>query len=367
MATPLKDLYCDTFYASFCSDFKQVNPSFDATGFTRAIFNDAFDSMELKDRMKHTTATLHEFMSGNYVNDVQLLLNLVETLDKNDRYGMGLEYQFLPEYVSEYGLDYWDESIPALERITQFTTCEFAVRPFLTKFGQDMVDQMIKWSKHKNHKVRRLASEGTRARLPWGMALPVFKKDPGPILPILENLKNDGSEFVRRSVANNLNDIAKDNPAITLRLATEWIGFSKERDALVKHACRSLLKAGDQTALALFGLDSKGLEASNFAVHTPRVSMGERMRFSFMVENNTNKNRNIRIEYAIHHLKKNGERTKKVFKISEREIGASTSFSMEREHHFKPITTRVYYSGIHYVSVILNGLEGDKQSFELLV
>ena len=95
--------------------------------------------------------------------------------------------------------------------------------------------------------------------------------------------------------------------------------------------------------------------------------MGERMRFSFMVENNTNKNRNIRIEYAIHHLKKNGERTKKVFKISEREIGASTSFSMEREHHFKPITTRVYYSGIHYVSVILNGLEGDKQSFELLV
>ncbi|MGY0037975.1 DNA alkylation repair protein [Pedobacter sp. NJ-S-72] len=135
--------------------------------------------------------------------------------------------------------------------ITQFISCEFAVRPFLAKYGGQMMIRMEKWSLHESHKVRRLASEGSRSRLPWAMAVPGLKKDPSPILPILENLKNDPSEWVRKSVANNLNDISKDHPEIVIAIANRWKGLSKETDAIIKHGCRSLLKQGHAKILPI--------------------------------------------------------------------------------------------------------------------
>ena len=137
----------------------------------------------------------------------------------------------------------------AIEFITQFITCEFAVRPFLLKYGDKMMNQMRAWSLHKSHKVRRLASEGSRPRLPWAMAIPALKKNPMPVLTILENLKNDPSESVRRSVANNLNDISKDRPGMVLKIANAWKGQNKETDAIVRHGCRTLLKHGHPEVL----------------------------------------------------------------------------------------------------------------------
>jgi 3-methyladenine DNA glycosylase AlkC len=89
----------------------------------------------------------------------------------------------------------------------------------------------------QNHDVRRLASEGCRPRLPWAMALPQFRKDPSPALPILEKLKNDESDYVRKSVANNLNEISKDHPQLVLDICERWYGQTANTDWLVKHAC----------------------------------------------------------------------------------------------------------------------------------
>ena len=197
------------------------------------------------------------------------------------------------------------------------------------------------------------------------MALPALKRDPAPTRPILENLKHDDCEIVRRSVANNLNDISKDNPAVTLELAQNWLGANAATDALIKHGCRTLLKQGNPAALALFGFDAASFEVVDFALHTPRVAMGQTLDFSFRIANRANQPKILRLEYALFFLRKNGQQSKKVFKISEREINAGKTLSLEKKHRFKPITTRRYYAGAHAVALIVNGAEQQRFEFEL--
>ena len=141
-----------------------------------------------------------------------------------------------PDYVECYGLEHFDSSISALETFTKYSSAEFAVRPFIMRYEQKMMSQMRKWSRSKNHHLRRLSSEGCRPRLPWSMALPAFKQDPTAILTIISALLSDGSEYVRRSVANNLNDISKDHPEIVIEITRQNLGQSDATDKLLKHA-----------------------------------------------------------------------------------------------------------------------------------
>lgn len=224
---------------------------------------------------------------------------------------------------------------------------------------------MFLWSKHSNKWVRRLASEGSRPRLPWAMALPSLKDDPDPILPILKNLRNDSSETVRRSVANNLNDISKDNPEIVIDIARKWFGLSKDTDALVKHACRTLLKRGDSQTLKLFGFGNDKISLGNFKITTPEVRIGEALLFSFSIQNKDDKHNLVRLEYGLYYKKKNGELSRKVFKISERSIEPGKKYEIEKKQSFKRITTRKFYVGTHRVSIIINGRESETKEFRL--
>ena len=186
-----------------------------------------------------------------------------------------------------YGLEDWDVSLPALEWFTQYSTSEYAVRPFIQQAPDIMIEQMMKWSFHHNHHVRRLASEGIRPRLPWGIALQQFKVDPAPIIPILTNLKEDESLYVRKSVANNLNDISKDHPDIVLDLAKEWLGKHSYTDWIIKHACRGLLKKGNKQALSLFGFhDTNAVQVIDFVVDRTELCIGEEFTFSFQIRGN---------------------------------------------------------------------------------
>jgi hypothetical protein len=171
---------------------------------------------------------------------------------------------------------------------------------------------------------------------------------------------------VRRSVANNLNDIAKDNPDVVIDIATRWKGLSKERDWLVKHGCRTLLKQGNSQVLKLFGFDSRNVALANFEIITPVVKIGETLEFSFSLLNNDPANQMIRLEYGLYYKKKNGEFSKKVFKISEREIKANQQYKIIKKQSFKLITTRVFYTGTHRLSIIINGEEHQLKSFELV-
>lgn len=362
----IKDIYSPSFYNQFAGYLKKADPSFHKKEFIDRIYANDFEKMEWKDRMKHTTRVLHHFLPDNFPKAVRQIDQLI-TLLREDQIGEGgLAFVIFPDYIETYGLDNLDTSVKAFGSITQFVSCEFAVRPFIIKYGQKMIDEMIKWSLHKSPAVRRLASEGSRPRLPWAMAIPALKKDPTPILPILENLKNDPSDSVRRSVANNLNDIAKDHPDIVLKIAAKWKGASKEADAIIKHGSRTLLKQGHTEILSLYGLDSKGITLSGLKIATPKVKIGSYLEFSFTIHNENKKDHTVRLEYGIYYRKAKGHLNKKVFKISERIYAPGEKCLVQRRQSFKLITTRKFHTGQHKLSIILNGEEKALAVFTIL-
>lgn len=315
--------------------------------------------------MKHTTVVLHQFMPENFPEAVTLIDKIINNLKKNKFTDGNLAFIFFADYIEVYGLDDFKTSVKAFVSITQFISCEFAVRPFILKYNEKMIDEMVKWSLHENHHVRRLSSEGSRSRLPWAMAIP-FLKDPASILPILENLKNDPSEYVRRSVANSLNDIAKDNPETVLEIANLWKGHSKETDGIIKHGSRTLLKQGHPEILSHYGLESTNIELSSFEIKTPMVKIGDYLQFQFQLNNKNKEAKTIRLEYAVHYKKAKGHLAKKVFKISEKIYQPNQLTKIERNQSFKIITTRVFHTGIHQLSIIINGTESEVLEFELI-
>jgi 3-methyladenine DNA glycosylase AlkC len=366
MSSLLKDLYSPAFYDRLSNSFVHTIEGFDKTKFKRSLFINSFKTMELKERMKHTARCMYPFMPETFgPASLKILSKILDRWRKHEFPKGGLEHMFLPDYIETYGLDDYDNAVMALELVTQYVSCEFAVRPFLLRYYQPMLAQMVRWSTHENEAVRRLASEGSRPRLPWALGVPALKKDPSVVLPILENLKNDTSETVRRSVANSLNDIAKDHPELVISLAGKWKGISPQVDAVIKHGSRTLLKKGNTNILAHYGLESKHVDLSLLKVLTPVVKTGDRLRFRFSVINNARTTQTVRLEYGIYYLKANGKLARKVFKISERLFQPGESMTIDRSQSFKLITTRVFYPGAHKVSLIINGEEKAIADFKL--
>ncbi len=366
MAEPLKYLYNEALFNILCTSCEDVIPGFSSAGFLEEIYDSEWENRELKERLRHITVSLYKQLPDDYSEMIGLIINLIPALKKNGAPVDTFEYAFLPDFIQLYGTDYPEDSIQAMEQITQFVTCEFAIRPFLIQYPDRMKPQMLEWSKHEHPSVRRLASEGYRPRLPWALGVPELKKNSEPILPVLENLKNDHSETVRRSVANNLNDISKDHPELVIEIAEQWIGNTEETDKLIKHACRTLLKQGNQRVMKLFGYGSvKEISLSDFVIHTPNVEVGESLDFSFKLINKSSGLKKVRIEYGVYYLKANGSHSKKVFKISEKEYPPKSETSINKSQSFRTITTKVFYPGKHFLTVILNGIEFDKQEFEL--
>jgi 3-methyladenine DNA glycosylase AlkC len=362
----IKDIYSPFFFERFTGILTQTIPSFDPKKFIALIFGGNFENMEWKERMKHTTKVFHECLPADFPEAVKLIEKVIGKL-REEKFGEdSLAFIFFADYIETYGLDHFEDSVNALESITQFVSCEFAVRPFILKYGDKMIAEMIGWSLHESYKVRRLASEGSRPRLPWAMAIPALKKDPAPILPLLENLKNDPSEWVRRSVANNLNDIAKDHPDLVLQLARNWKGISKETDAIIKHGCRTLLKQGHAEILKHYGLESKNILVRDFIIKTPHVKIGDSVEFDFTVTNTDPFQQTVRLEYGIYYNKANGQLAKKVFKISERVYEPGRQENIQRKQSFRLITTRTFYPGLHQLSIIINGEEKERKSFTIV-
>ncbi len=205
MAEQLKNMFfTDDSLNTFADLVAETFSGFDKAKFLRLINDKQWKSRELKEKMRHTTVCLHETLPDNFREALDSLRKIAPGVK-------GFEGMVLPDYVEVYGQDDWDASLPALGLFTKYASSEFAIRPFLDKDPDRAMVWMLSLAEDDDERVRRFASEGCRPRLPWAMALPKFKKDPSPILPVLEKLKDDTSEFVRRSVANNLNDISKDN------------------------------------------------------------------------------------------------------------------------------------------------------------
>ncbi|QUM76802.1 DNA alkylation repair protein [Moritella sp. 24] len=357
MAELFKDIYCTAFYEQFSGVLTKALPDFDSMTFNRMIFNERFAEYELKQRMHHTAVVLHHFMPQDFRSAVIALKRIVDELRGQGIKERSIEYMCLPDYIETYGLEDYDSAVDGFEYVTQYTSCEFAVRPFIIGYPAKMLVQLQAWTTHESRHVRRLASEGSRPRLPWAMALPAFKKDPTPLLPILTALKYDDCEVVRRSVANNLNDIAKDNSDVVVHVATLWLGDNALTDKLVKHACRTLLKQAQPDIMALFGFQQDLIMLTEMTITTPIVKVGDKLNFDFTIENTSAQAQKLRLEYGLYYLKKNGTLARKVFKITERVIAGNTQEQITRHQSFKVISTRVFHFGTHKLSIIINGQE----------
>jgi 3-methyladenine DNA glycosylase AlkC len=363
----LKNLYNKNFLDKFSESLPQIIKEFDKEAFVCDILSEDWEEMELKQRMKHIAAVLKTYLHDDYENNVKSIIQIIDLLRMNEVKEQSIEYMFLPEFIEMYGLDYFDISMNAIEEITQFTSCEFAIRPFLKKYPEETFSIMYRWSNHRSHLVRRLSSEGCRPRLPWAMGIPDLKINPKPILPILENLKNDPSEFVRRSVANNLNDISKDHPEIVIEMARRWKGYNKNTDWIVKHGCRTLLKQANKEIFSLFGLESEvNCTIENFQIHSDSINIGDDLEFTFDLINQSNHPLKLRIEYAIHYMKANGKWNRKLFKITENTFESNVTYPFTRKQSFRNMTTRKHYVGNHKIEIVINGMEKAEREFELL-
>lgn len=356
MAEQLKNVYTKNYIKNLALKIKEHNNNFEIDDFINSIFDKTWQELELKQRMRYIAITLDKYLPFSYEEQLKIL----KPVSKDFK---SFESMFFQDFVEVFGLSDFDNSMKALEVFTQDSSSEFAIRQFILKYEDKTMNQMKKWSQSLNEHLRRLSSEGCRPRLPWAVALPLFKKDPRKVFEIIELLKNDKSLYVRKSVANNLNDISKDNPHLVIDFVKANLGVSKELDWICKHASRTLLKRGDKNILKLFDFDKSGhVDIVNFTCDKS-VYTNESLNFSFDLVSKESIG-TIRVEYVIDYLKSNGVHNKKVFMISQNEI-KSNSKKFIKKQSFKNMSTRKHYLGIHYISILINGEEIIKKEFLL--
>ncbi len=270
--------------------------------------------------------------------------------------------------VGQHGLKDFEGSLELLKDMTGHLSSEFDVRYFLIEDQVRALAVMSEWVDHPNFHVRRLLSEGTRPRLPWGMQLPRLIEDPSPMIPLLEALRDDPEEYVRRSVANHLNDIAKDHPDLVAKLAKKWLkGASPQREKLVRHACRSLIKQGHKPTLDAFGLGAPKIAPPKLTVKTKQVTFGDKLEFSAVLKSTSTQTQSLVVDYLVHFKKANGDLAPKVFKWKKISLAPGDRVVLEKAHAIKPITTRRYYAGRQGLSLRINGQDFGSAKFTLIM
>ena len=359
MPEKLKDMFfTDPFVQQLADAIERVHPAFDRDRFASLVYDGTWESLELKGKMHHITRALHETLPQDYPQALQILRTIAPSFH-------GFNTLVFPDYVASYGLDHWELSMPALAFFTPLCSSEYAVRPFIDRDPERAMAYLREWAEDANADVRRLASEGCRPRLPWGMRLTGFIRDPSLILPVLENLKDDESEYVRKSVANNLNDISKDHPEWMLDVCERWYRHSENTDWIVRHACRGLLKAGNRRALLLFGFaDPTHIRVENLTLDKEVLSIGEDLHYTFELKVDTEEPCKVRLELGVYYARSKGKVSRKVFAIREDRFDPG-SHLISRKRSFADQSTRKHHAGEHPISIIVNGVEMAKASFQL--
>jgi 3-methyladenine DNA glycosylase AlkC len=272
------------------------------------------------------------------------------------------------EYIARHGQDRPQRALAALHALTQRFTAEFSIRPFIVRHPALVFATLQRWTTDASPQVRRLVSEGSRPRLPWGLRLQALVQDPSPTLPLLAALQDDPSEDVRRSVANHLNDIAKDHPQVVVDwLQTHLPGAPATRRALLRHASRTLVKQGHPGALQAWGLGAALRGDAELTLTPRRVVLGGEVRFTLRLRSTSSRAQKLAIDYAVHHVKADGSRTPKVFKGWTIELPARGETSLAKRHSLRPVTTRRYHGGVHALAVQVNGRPVAEASFTLVL
>lgn len=369
----LKNLINQETVQELSNRIKQNYSDFDQSGFQHSVISE-LSHLELMERIFHISNCLQSYLPGDFETSAKIIVKSkgVELpnndLPKNETPPTGNFIMLsLCHYIAQNGIQHFDVSMWALEELTKTFSSEMAIRTFIINNQNDTMKQIALWAQSKNRHVRRLASEGCRPRLPWAQRLPAFMEDPSPILSILETLKDDPSLYVRRSVANNLNDISKDNPETVIELCEKWIvNCSKNRLWVIQHALRSLMKQGNPRALKILGYKpSEKILVKRFLLTKDKINLGDCLEFNIAIQNSSKKSQKVMLDYIVYHIKANGKKTPKVFKLKNRTLKPNEEMVITKSHPFKTISTRTYYSGKHEIQIQINGLTKDKLSFHL--
>ncbi len=377
MAEPLKNTYGPEIPRRIASMISHANPAFDGQKFLDYVLPD-YESLELMPRGWHMADGLRHALPDNIELAIDMLLNslpparpdIAVNSATEDREGNTLApFLFMPHtfFVARYGLDHFEASMRAQYELTQRFTAEFSIRPFLQHHTQATLATLEGWLDDPSEHVRRLISEGTRPRLPWASRLPAFQKDPTPVISLLEALKDDSSLYVRRSVANNLNDIGKDNPDVMLDTAERWmVGASEQRAWLVKHALRVAVKDAHPRALALMGFGGEAnVDILNASVSPAQAKEGDVVTLSCTLRSRSDHTQTLLIDFVVHYIKANGSSRPKVFKLTSCELAAGQQIQLSKRLSLAAMTTRQHYAGEHQVELLINGQHFPLGSFTL--
>jgi 3-methyladenine DNA glycosylase AlkC len=355
----LKEIFNRERFRQIAEESAAVSQAFDAERFIAVATKD-LDGLSIMQRLRQGAVALNEALPLPYDDAIEVLTALAPRIQH------GFASIILPEYVALYGQGHFDLSMRSLAFFTRFGSSEFAVRHFLQRDLDKTLAVMRGWAEDENEHVRRLASEGSRPRLPWSFQLKPLVADPSPTLPILERLKADTSPYVRKSVANHLNDIGKDHPELLLEIVSGWDRGDRNTAWIVKHALRTLIKKGDARALALIGTTGKAqVRVEAFSVTPQEVKLGAHVTVSAEIASMAVEVQRLVADYAVHYVKKNGAASRKVFKLKEFDLPAGGRQPLSIRRAMRDFTTRTHNAGHHRVELIVNGEVLAEGGFEL--
>ncbi len=369
MAEPFKNLINRQIVAQAAAHFARVWPPFDRARFEE-IACTGLEKLELKARAVQIADALAQTLPPSFADACAVIEAALAPPVPFDADGeptaqsdaerasglSGIIIWSLGEFVARHGLDHVPRALTCLHALTQRASAEFAIRPFIAQHPTTTLRTLARWSRDPSAHVRRLVSEGSRPRLPWGLRLQALVVDPSPTLPLLRALQDDPSTYVRRSVANHLNDIAKDHPDLVAAWVREHlVGASPERVASLRHASRTLIKTGHPATMEAWGLGQALRGKATLALAASRVCVGETLRLEIHLVSTASTPQALVIDYAVHHVRANGERTPKVFKGWKLTLAPGEKRALAKQHSFRPVTTRRLYPGKHQIDLLING------------
>ena len=371
MSTLFKDVFNPSAIENMGESIAKVWSNFDQSQFVKIAANNLTD-LAMKARSNQIVCALDATLPNDFAQASQILIQALASVHDIDTDSSGWtnnlaandgigNWLIMPcaDFIALRGNSSHNFllSMRALHAMTKRFSAEFAIRPFIVDMPKQTFAILQKWTDDPDKHVRRLVSEGSRPRLPWGIRLQAQVLDPTPAFVLLEQLKNDPEDYVRLSVANHLNDIAKDHPNLVNDIARRWLSeapASTQRTKLVKHACRTLIKQGNRDTLAMFGYTNATLEVG-FSLGQNIVTIGQHITLECHIHNPTATAQTLLVDYLVHHQKANGSTSSKVFKWKSLTLQPGAATSITKQHSFKPVTTRKYYPGEHRFDIQING------------
>ncbi len=361
---PFKNLLNPALVKAAGLHLQRVHPRFDAASFVQ-LGSTGLQALEMRARSLHICHALQSTLPARFeaaADIIEAALAPAPT-GENAEAVTGLDGGLrgwilwpVGEYVAQQGLPHPERALRVLHALTQRFTAEFAIRPFVVQHPQLTFATLARWCHDPSAHVRRLVSEGSRPRLPWGLRLQALVQDPAPTLPLLRALQDDTSEYVRRSVANHLNDIAKDHPGVLVQWLQDHLPDAPApRQALLRHACRTLVKAGHPQVLQAWGLGAPFKGQATLTVSPAALRLGGAVALQLTLQSSSQRVQPLVVDYAVHHVKANGSTSAKVFKGWKLQLPAGGTLQLAKQHAVKPITTRSYHAGWHAVQVQING------------